>query len=80
MTDRPRADLPADITLEDLRKAFAPWKIWQSDSGRLWATWPHQFTDEELKADWQRTLDADDETGMQGVLEEEMEKRRESPP
>lgn len=79
MTDRPRAAPPADITLEALRKAFAEWRIWPSDSGRLWATWPHPLSSDELKADWQRTLDANDEVRMWEVLEEEMAKRADLP-
>ncbi|GIH22520.1 hypothetical protein Aph01nite_08300 [Acrocarpospora phusangensis] len=82
MTDRPAADSPADLIPKDLLRSHPEWTFWVSDAKRLWATWKHQPTPEQVKNGWHRTLDADDAEGMRTELAAEIERRRrrESPP
>lgn len=63
------------MTADQLREEFPGWTIWQSDTGRVWATHPHTPTAEQRANGMHRTVDADSPDEMRDVLAKQTELR-----
>ncbi|MBO3751503.1 hypothetical protein J5X84_35985 [Streptosporangiaceae bacterium NEAU-GS5] len=65
------ADPRAPLTIADLEARFPRWTIWQSDTGRWWATSGDALTLDQQAAGCQATVNADTADGLWDVLLEQ---------